>query len=171
MRAVAISLSLPEDYFAPFYDRSRATVNLLHYPRLEHTPVPGQLRAGAHTDFGGLSLLFPGEGGLEIQMPDGNWIPAPSHPETALVNTGDFIERWSNGMFRSSPHRVANPVGPAAARDRYSIVLFHGPNEDALIRCLEPCQTPEHPARYPPITAGEHIRGRALGSRGQSYAG
>jgi isopenicillin N synthase-like dioxygenase len=171
MQAVAISLGLPQAYFEPYYDHSRATVNLLHYPQLEHTPAPGQLRAGAHTDFGGISLLFPGEGGLEIQMPDGTWIPAPAVPGAAIVNSGDLIERWSNSQFRSSPHRVVNPVGEATTRDRYSVVLFHGPNEDALITCLEPCQSADRPAKYPPITAGEHIRGRALSSRGQSFVG
>ena len=63
------------------------------------------------------------------------------------------------------PH-VADPVGPAAARDRYSVVLFHVPNPDALITCLEPCQSPERPAQYPPISAGEHLSARIRASRG-----
>jgi isopenicillin N synthase-like dioxygenase len=170
MRAVALSLGLPEDYFEPYYDRSNPTVRLLHYPPLPDAPAPGQLRAGAHTDFGGMNLLFQGdEGGLEVQAPDGTWIPAPALSGAAIVNTGDLIERWTNGLFRSSPHRVVNPVGPAAARDRYSAVLFHGPNADAVIACLEPCQSPERPPRYPPITAGEHVLAKARASRGQSY--
>jgi isopenicillin N synthase-like dioxygenase len=170
MAAIAVSLGLPENYFVAFYDRSRATVRLLHYPPLPGPLAPGQIRAGAHTDFGGLSLLFPGkEGGLEIQAPDGTWLPAPALPGAAIVNTGDLIERWSNGMFRSTLHRVANPVGPATARDRYSVVLFHGPNPAAVITCLEPCQSPERPARYGPITAGEHVAAKARASRGEAY--
>jgi isopenicillin N synthase-like dioxygenase len=170
MRAIAVSLDLPESCFEPFYHRTHATVRLLHYPPLEGTPAPGQLRAGAHTDFGGLSLLFPGaEGGLEIQAPDGTWLAAPARAGAALVNTGDLIERWTNGLFRSSPHRVVNPTGPAAARDRYSVVLFHSPNGDALITCLDSCQSPDRPPRYPPVTAGEHLRARARASREHSY--
>jgi isopenicillin N synthase-like dioxygenase len=170
MAAIAVSLGLPEAYFVPLYDRSRATVRLLHYPPLSGPLAPGQIRAGAHTDFGGLSLLFPGkEGGLEIQAPDDTWLPATALPGAAIVNTGDLIERWSNGMFRSTLHRVANPVGPAAARDRYSVVLFHGPNPDALITCLEPCQSPDRPAKYEPITAGEHVAAKARASRGEAY--
>lgn len=170
MAAIAVSLGLPEDYFVPFYTRSHPTVRLLHYPPLEAPLAPGQIRAGAHTDFGGLSLLFPGkEGGLEVQAPDGTWLPAPALPGAAIVNTGDLIERWSNGMFRSTLHRVVNPEGPAMARDRYSVVLFHGPNPDAVITCLEPCQSPERPARYPPITAGEHVLAKARASRGETY--
>jgi len=166
MAAIAVSLELPEDYFVPFFERSHATVRLLHYPPLPGRLAPGQIRAGAHTDFGGLSLLFPGqEGGLEIQAPDGTWLPAPTLPGAAIVNTGDLIERWSNGLFRSTLHRVANPVGPATARDRYSVVLFHGPSPDAVITCLAPCQGPERPARYEPITAGEHVAAKVRASR------
>jgi isopenicillin N synthase-like dioxygenase len=170
MRAMAVSLGLPEAYFEPFYDHSDTTARLLHYPPLLGAPAPGQIRAGAHTDFGGVSLLFPGEeAGLEIQAPDGAWLAAPARPGAALVNTGDLIERWTNGMFRSSLHRVVNPIGAAAARDRYSVVLFHVPNPDALITCLDPCQSPERPAQYPPITAGEHLSARIRASRGHVY--
>ena len=63
MHAMAVSLGLPEAYFEPFYDHSDTTARLLHYPPLLDAPLPGQIRAGAHTDFGGVSLLFPGEEG------------------------------------------------------------------------------------------------------------
>ena len=85
------------------------------------------------------------------------------------MNTGDLIERWTNGMFRSSLHRVVNPIGPSAARDRYSVVLFHVPNPDVLVTCLDPCQSPERPAQFPPITAGEHLSARIQASRGHVY--
>ncbi len=170
MRAIASSLGLAEDYFQPYYTHTDSTARLLHYPPLAEPPRPGQLRAGAHTDFGGINLLFQSDqGGLEIQAPDGTWIPAPSVPGTAVVNTGDLIERWTNGQFRSSLHRVVNPDGPAAMRDRYSAVLFHSPNRDAVIACLEPCQTAHRPPRFPPITAGEHMRARIESSRRVSY--
>lgn len=170
MRAIAGSLGLPEAYFESFYDRSDSTARLLHYPPLQGTPLPGQIRAGAHTDFGGLSLLFQDdEGGLEIYGPDNVWLPAPALAGTALVNTGDLLSRWTNGQFRSSPHRVVNPLGPASARDRHSAVLFHTPNPDAVIECLMPCQSPERPPMYPPITTGEHILARIRASRPGSY--
>ena len=166
MKAIALSLGLPENYFVPFHDRTDSTLRLLHYPPLSGAPAPGQLRAGAHTDFGGMNLLFQDdEGGLEIQSPDGSWIAAPAIPGTAIVNTGDLVSRWTNGMFRSSPHRVVNPTGPAANKDRYSFVLFHSPNADATISCLEPCQGPDNPPKFAPITAGAHLRARAEASR------
>jgi isopenicillin N synthase-like dioxygenase len=170
MQAIALSLGLPEHYFEPFHDKTDSTLRLLHYPPLAGAPAPGQLRAGAHTDFGGMNLLFQDdEGGLEIQAPDRNWIAAPALPGTAIVNTGDLIARWTNGLFRSSPHRVVNPVGPAAGKERYSFVLFHSPNPDAVISCLEPCHSVDNPPKFAPTTAAEHLRARAEASRRHSY--
>ncbi|MSP40707.1 MAG: isopenicillin N synthase family oxygenase [Deltaproteobacteria bacterium] len=92
MAAIALSLGLPKNYFVPYHDRTDSTLRLLHYPPLPAAPAPGQLRAGAHTDFGGMNLLFQDdEGGLEIQSSDGSWIAAPALPGTAIVNTGDLI--------------------------------------------------------------------------------
>ncbi len=170
MRAIAVSLSLPEAYFEPHHDRSDCTARLLHYPPLPANPLIGQMRAGAHTDFGGLSLLFQGgEGGLEIQGPEGAWIPVPALPGMAIVNAGDLLERWTNGQFRSSLHRVVNPIGSAATHHRYSVVLFHSPNPDAVIECLAPCESPGREPRYPPITAGEHMLARIRASRPDGY--
>jgi len=161
MRAVAVGYGLPEDYFVSFFERTRGATRLLHYPPLAGEPLPGQLRAGAHTDFGAVSLLFQDDaGGLEIQHPDGRWLPAPALPDAAIVNTGDLMQRWTNDLVRSSPHRVVNPIGDAAQRARYSSVLFFSPSPDKVIECLEPCQGPERPARYPPITAGAHVLAR-----------
>jgi len=166
MCAVALSLGLPEDHFAPFHDRAEGSVRMLHYPPLKGAVEPGQLRAGAHTDFGGITLLFTDdESGLEIQAPDGTWIPTPAHAGAAIINTGDLMERWSNGQFRSSPHRVVVPKGPAVKRHRYSVAFFFSPNRDAVISCLEPCQSSERPPKYPPVTAGEHIQSRVLATR------
>jgi isopenicillin N synthase-like dioxygenase len=166
MRAIAVALGLPNAYFEPFHTHSDSTARLLHYPPLQGSPAPGQLRAGAHTDFGGINLLFnDGEGGLEIQLPDGTWLPTPALDGAAIVNTGDLLERWTNGQFRSSPHRVVNPSGAAALRDRYSAVMFHSPNREAVVTCLAPCQGPARPPRFPPITAGDHMRARIEASR------
>lgn len=82
---------------------------------------------------------------------------------------GDLIARWTNGRVRSSPHRVVNPTGPAAINQRYSFLLFHSPNPDTVISCLEPCQGPGNPPKFAPITAGEHLRARAEASRRHGY--
>src|SRR4051812_956326 len=129
LQAVALAFGVPEDYFGPYFAQHKGATRLLHYPPLQGPPLPGQIRAGAHTDFGIISLLFQDDaGGLEIQRPDGVWQPMPYRPGTAIVNTGDLMERWTNRTFRSSPHRVVNPAGAAAARARYSCVFFYSPS-------------------------------------------
>ena len=70
----------------------------------------GQLRAGAHTDYGTHTLLLQDDTeGLEVQNRDGEWVAAPSIPDTVLVNGGDLLARWTNDVFCSTPHRVVLP--------------------------------------------------------------
>jgi isopenicillin N synthase-like dioxygenase len=169
MRSLAASFGLPEDYFDAPHEPPSGSALLLHYPPLSGELLPGQARAGAHTDFGTITLLFHHRdaGGLEIQRPDGTWLPAPCLPDAAIVNAGDLLQRWTNDEVRSVLHRVVAPTGEAAARSRYSAVLFYQPQPAALITCLEPCQGPDRPARYAPIAAGDHIQEkRAETSRG-----
>ena len=171
MQALAVGLGLPQEYFDVSHDPHSGAALMHHYPPVQGPVASGQQRAGAHTDFGTIALLFHdgNAGGLEIQRPDGSWLPAPSLPDRAIVNVGDLLARWSNDQLRSVLHRVVVPDDAAAARSRYSAVLFYQPRYDAVITCLEPCQGPERPPRYPPITAGEHLQARrdeAL--RGQS---
>lgn len=157
MGAFALSLGLPESFFEPTHDQHYSTVRLLHYPPAPATVIPGQIRAGAHSDYGTITLLFQDDvGGLEI-LHDGVWLPAPYIPGTAIVNTGDLMERWTNDAFRSTKHRVVVPPEPAARRSRYSATFFYRPNIDAEIVCLEPCCQPGHAPLYPPTTTREHL--------------
>ena len=157
MHAFALAFDLPENHFDAKHDNHYSTVRLLHYPASEKTVEPGTIRAGAHSDYGTITLLFQDDvGGLEIQH-DGSWIEAPHMPGTVVVNTGDLMARWTNDMFRSTKHRVVVPPQPAAARSRYSVTFFYRPNIDAKVACLQACQSSDHPALYPPITTQEHL--------------
>jgi isopenicillin N synthase-like dioxygenase len=162
MRGVALSLGLAEEYFDAAHQPHSGAVMLLHYPPITEPLLPGQLRSGAHTDFGTMTLLFHhgGAEGLEIQRPNGTWLHAPSTPGAAIVNAGDLLTRWTNGQLRSVLHRVVLPGGKAAQRPRYSATLFYEPRHEVVISCLEPCQSPSKPALYPPITAGERLAER-----------
>ncbi|PSN15319.1 isopenicillin N synthase family oxygenase [filamentous cyanobacterium CCT1] len=160
-RAFALALDMPEEFIVAHHTTQNYTLRLLHYPPLHTSPKPGQIRAGAHSDYGTLTLLFQdGVGGLEVLSAAGNWIAAPAIPGAVLINTGDLTERWSNGVFRSTRHRVSLPQGEKAQRDRYSIAFFCEPDADALISCLPTCQGPSHPPRYPPIAAGDYLLSR-----------
>jgi isopenicillin N synthase-like dioxygenase len=160
-RAFAIALDIPETYILDRHQADNYTLRLLHYPPLKTVPKPGQIRAGAHSDYGTLTLLFQDDvGGLEVQTATGDWISAPSIPGAILINTGDLTERWSNNVFRSTKHRVALPQPEKAGRDRYSIAFFCQPDSDAEIACLPTCQSSDNPPLYPPITSGEYLLSR-----------
>ncbi|WP_197064725.1 isopenicillin N synthase family dioxygenase [Leptolyngbya sp. KIOST-1] len=163
-RAFALALAMPEDFMTTRHTTQWYTLRLLHYPPLAQLPQPGQTRAGAHSDYGTLTLLFQDDvGGLEVLSAQGDWVAAPAIPGTVLINTGDLTERWSNGVFRSTRHRVglsgARQSG-AVAGDRYSIAFFCEPDPATDIVCLPTCQGPDNPPRYPPITAQEYLLSR-----------
>ncbi|MEM9156638.1 MAG: 2-oxoglutarate and iron-dependent oxygenase domain-containing protein [Cyanobacteria bacterium P01_F01_bin.33] len=160
-RAFAIALEMPEDFIVNKHQNSGFTLRLLHYPPLTGMPKSGQIRAGAHSDYGTLTLLFQDDvGGLEVQLANGEWIAAPSIPNAILINTGDLTQRWSNDVFRSTKHRVALPEGGNLGRDRYSIAFFCQPDADADIICFPSCQSEENPPRYAPIKSGDYLLSR-----------
>ena len=120
-----------------------------------------RLRYGAHTDFDGFTILQRGEeaqGGLEVQLPSGEWTAVAAPLGTLTINIGDLLQRWTNDRWSSTRHRVARD--PTPGRGRLSLVYFTGPHPDTLVECL-----PSHkcaPAgggapRYAPITAYDHV--------------
>ena len=156
MSGVALSLGLPEDAFAAFCRSPVAILRLLHYPP-QPPAAPGQ-GAGAHTDFGAITILLQDEvGGLEVyDQAAGAWTPAPPKPGAFVVNLGDLIARWTNDRYRSTPHRVVNRSG----RRRYSVPFFLSGAPDYEVTCLPVCLGPGERPKYPPITAEAHIRER-----------
>jgi isopenicillin N synthase-like dioxygenase len=154
--AIAADLGLPTTYFANKLDRPMATLRLLHYPPRDAARGDA-LGAGAHTDYGSITLLLTDDAdGLEVQRRDGPWVAAPPMPGTFVCNIGDCLMRWSNDIYVSTPHRVMNPPG----RDRYSVAFFLDPNPDVLIDCLPGCSGRDRKAKYPPIVASDYLRER-----------
>ncbi len=158
---LALSLDLPEDWFAPSYQTPHAMVRLLRYPPqpapadAPTAPAANQIGAGAHTDWGGITLLAQdGLGGLEVRTRDAAWIAATPVPGTFVVNLGDLMARWTNGIYTSNMHRVRNNH---AARDRYAIAHFYSPNPDAVIAPPANCVTPDRPRQFATCTAAEHL--------------
>jgi isopenicillin N synthase-like dioxygenase len=156
LQILALSLRLPGEFFRQRHRGENVTLRLLHYPANLTPHSNEQLGAGAHTDYGSITLLFQDEvGGLELSGPDGEWRTAPPIPDAIVINTGDLMERWTNGRFRSTVHRVQPITGN---RNRYSMALFVDPDSDVEVSCIDSCATLDNPARYPMITAGEHLR-------------
>jgi isopenicillin N synthase-like dioxygenase len=155
MRLAALGLGVDEPFFDDKVDRSIGTMRLNYYPAQSRAPAPGQLRASAHTDYGGFTILSGEDvpGGLEVRTRDGRWIPVATTADRFVVNIGDLLMRWTNDRWLSNMHRVVNPpLGDAPSRPRLSIAFFNHPNHDALIECL-PTQGP---ARHAPVRSGAY---------------
>lgn len=155
MRGLALSLGLEEDYFEDFCVEPQAIVRLLHYPPKPANAAPNEKGCGAHTDFGGITLLLQDENeGLQVWNEHRRtWIHADPIPGTYVVNLGDMIARWTNDRYRSTLHRVVNLSG----KERYSIPFFYSGNPDHEVRCLPGCLADGEQPRYAPVTVEQHI--------------
>ena len=171
MGIFALALGMPEAFFADKIDRHITAMRLNHYAEATRPPLPGQLRAGAHSDYGSLTILLAtaGAGGLQVRGGDGAWIDVVPVPDTFIVNLGDLMAQWTNDRWVSTLHRVANPPpDDRVGSRRASIAFFHQPNHDALIECLPTCRSPDEPPRYAPTTSGAHLLAKTAKETGSS---
>lgn len=145
--AVALSLELPEHWFDAAFTDSQFSFRLSHYPPV--AAADNQFGIAPHTDSNFLTFLAQTEvPGLQVRLPDGAWLDVPYIPGSFAVNAGDMMKRWTNGRFKSTPHRALPPLG----RRRYAIPFFFGPHFDCVIECLPTCTNPDNPPQFPPIT-------------------
>jgi len=161
LRVFALALELPETWFNDKIGRHFSVMSSHYYPPLQEQPRPGQLRTGAHTDYGAITILAMTEaaGGLEVMMPDGAWSPVTARPDELVINLGDMMARWTNGRWASTLHRVANPpVVNLAESRRQSIGYFMHPDYDAPIKCIPTCLAEGAAPCFLEITVGMHIR-------------
>ncbi|MBC1218765.1 isopenicillin N synthase family oxygenase [Nostoc sp. UCD121] len=157
LQIFALALELPKDFLTTKHNQYNHTLRLLHYPPLQTPPKPGQVRAGEHSDYGSITLLFQDKvSGLEVKTTAGEWIEAAAIPDTVIVNTGDLMQRWTNHVFCSTHHRVMIPNDDRVNQSRYSIAFFCHPNDDVEIACLQSCHKGKSPI-YPPILAREYL--------------
>jgi isopenicillin N synthase-like dioxygenase len=151
---IALSLQLPEDFFNFALGTPIATQRMLHYPPQPADAQHNQIGAGAHTDWGLVTILAQDDiGGLEVHNADGDWVRATPIHGSFVVNIGDLLQRWSNDVYHSNAHRVRNdnPV------PRYSLPFFMDGDHAVTVSCLSSCCSDEHPARYAPCTIGDYL--------------
>ncbi|XP_012475869.1 2-oxoglutarate-Fe(II) type oxidoreductase hxnY isoform X4 [Gossypium raimondii] len=158
---IALSLKLEEDFFEKVgaLIEPLAFIRLLHYPDLNSSSEE-IFGASAHSDYGMVTLLVTdGVPGLQICREKSKqpqvWEDVPSMSGAFIVNIGDMMERWTNGLFRSTLHRVLQP-----RQDRYSVAFFTNPSKDCTVECLESCCTESCPLRFPPIKAIDYLEER-----------
>ncbi|KAJ5775000.1 Oxidoreductase 2OG-Fe(II) oxygenase family [Penicillium nucicola] len=138
---------IDEDFFTTRHDQSKGStensLRWLYYPAVVSSYRPGKdIRAGAHSDYGSITLLFqrPGQPGLEILTADNQWAAVPVYPggqanfpfPPILVNIGDLLSYWTDGLLKSTVHRVVFPENAQSdhiskPQDRYSIAFFCQP--------------------------------------------
>lgn len=159
MHLFALALEMPETWFDDKIDKHMTVMAVTNYPDQVTEPTTDQLRCGAHTDYGGLTILKTEDkpGGLEVCGRGGEWKPVPMVPGTFIINLGDLMARWSNDRWVSNLHRVTNPPrDKAMGSRRQSLIYFFHPNYDATIECLPTCQGETGP-KYPPISARDYL--------------
>ena len=157
LRAMAMALNIEHDFFDARFHEPISVLRMIHYPPRHTATSAEQQGAGAHTDYGCITLLYQDDaGGLQVRARDGEWIDAPPIAGSFVVNIGDMMARWSNDRYTSTPHRVISPLGV----DRYSMPFFAEPHPDTLIDCLPNCSSTDNPAKYTPVTSAEYLLSR-----------
>lgn len=154
LRALALSLSAPEDTFVRCFDKPISRASLIYYPPQDPASTEQQFGVAPHTDYGVLTLLHQDQvGGLQVATRRGEWVTAQPIPGTLVINSGDLLGRWTNDRFKSNPHRVINSSG----RERLSVAVFADPDFDTVI---EPVLQPGEVPKYGPVKCGDYILGR-----------
>ena len=169
MQLLAVSLDLDEHHFDGSDANPLVTLRMLRYPPHPADADERSFGAGAHTDWGAITVLAQdAHGGLEVRMPDGQWVAATPLAGSFVINLGDMIPRWTNDLYHSNPHRVRNLHSGGQAR--YSIPFFYDPDYLTRIEPL-PGTVPDGTApRHEPCTAGEHLRDMYLKTYGLKAA-
>ena len=148
-------LRIPTGTLVEQHIDSSATMRMIKYPVWEDKIKDGQVRGGAHTDYGSITLLWRFDDISALQVydkKDGVWVTVPSVENSIVVNVADMFARWSNDILKSTPHRVVNVD---MDKPRYSMPYFVDPGRDVIIKNLTTL-----PDKYPPISAYEYLKWR-----------
>lgn len=163
LRAIALYLGLPQDYFDRRVLHGNSILRPIHYYPIENPDeVPADaVRAGEHGDINLITLLMGASAdGLQVLRRDGQWIPITALPDQLVVNVGDMLERLTNGKLKSTIHRVVNPPKHLMNTPRYSIPFFMHPRSEMNLAALPSCVNASHPKLWEDITAGEFLHQR-----------
>jgi isopenicillin N synthase-like dioxygenase len=162
-RLIAIyerALKLSPGHLATLFSEHASIVRVHHYPAQKVAPLPGQIRIGAHTDYGAFTILkvkkVPGARGFQVLTKQKEWIDVEPHDDSFLINIGDLMMTWTNDKWQSNLHRVINPTEESENVERFSVPYFAQPNYDALIQCISSCLEPGEQPKYEPISAGAY---------------
>ena len=151
-KALELYLDLPPGAITNHMSKPVSQLRLLHYLRNNDAVDQKSVNMGAHTDYECLTLLHTRNAGLQVMTADNHWIDVPVDPSVYVVNIGDMLEAWSNGILKSTPHRVTN-----RSPERFSMPYFVATNHDTLIRPFEQLLRKGEAPMYEPFLAGAHL--------------
>lgn len=161
LELAAVALGLDDRRYLAERAGVESAMNINWYPARAHVgpPEPGQWRIGPHTDFGTITILDrqPGLGGLQVELLDGTWVDAPWIEGSIVMNCGDLLAAWSNGRWRSAPHRVLPPTEEAPDESLVSLVYFC---ESAWDIEIAPLPGLDPPDAFAPFNAGEYLQAK-----------
>ncbi len=160
LRAIAVYLGLPENYFDDKVHNGNSILRTLHYFPINDPDAlaPDAVRAGAHEDINLITLLIGASAdGLELLTRENEWFPVKAYGQDLVVNVGDMLQRLTNNKLKSTTHRVVNPPRELMKNSRYSVPFFLHPKADMDLTCLPSCIDAAHPKHYSDITAGEYL--------------
>lgn len=160
LRAIALYLELPENYFDDKIAKGNSILRPIHYYPIDNpNAVPADaVRAAEHGDINLITLLMGASAdGLQVLRHDGKWVPITALPNQLVINVGDMLERLTNGVLRSTIHRVVNPPRHLMNTPRYSIPFFMHPRSEMSLAVLPECVSASNPKQWEDITAGEFL--------------
>lgn len=161
LEACALYVGEEKSRFSSIAKDGNSILRIIHYPPVADDRDPQAIRAGAHEDINLITLLCEATtGGLELLQRDGKWRPIHALKGQIVVDTGDMIQNLTNGVLRSTTHRVVNPDN--SRERRFSMPFFVHPRSEASLNPLPSCvaKAGGRLAEYRDITAGEYLMER-----------
>lgn len=160
MMACAQYLQQPTDFFTTQVKEGQTILRVIHYPPISEDRTPNSQRAAPHEDINLITLLCEATTpGLELLKTDGEWLPIKPIPGQIIVDTGDMLQALSNGLLKSTTHRVVNP--DSSRNRRFSMPFFVHPRPDFDLTPLPSCiEKTGNKAVYPAETAAQALEKR-----------
>ncbi len=162
LQAIALHLNLEESFFNDYVNKGNSILRPIHYPPITQAPK-NAVRAGAHEDINLITLLIGASAdGLQILNKQNEWVSVTVLEDHIVVNVGDMLQNLTNGILKSTTHRVINPPKEKWGQSRFSIPFFLHPISDMPLDPLEACIEKAGEKRYDSITAGKYLYNRLV---------